>query len=315
MTHQITRYATRASKHADRNAFTLVELLVVITIISILIGLLLPAIQAAREAARRSSCTNNLRQVGIALQNYHDTNRHFPAGAKLHDTPNQTSISWRVLILPYVEETTLFAQTNPTPDGGAVNWAAETVALDVYSCPSAPPQTSLAKQSHYSGIMGAGRGDHRLNLSNVNCGDVYTDGMFFPGSRTRIAHIEDGTSHTLAIGERTYSIIWSWMGGATSNTSAGVSATRICTNAVSNIRYPLNADSNTFGYYVGDMNAPDPALKTMALNDLYFGSMHTDGGLFCLGDGSVQLISDSIDFTVFGNLSTIAGGEVSSIGL
>ena len=280
-----------------------------ITIISILIALLLPAIQAAREAARRSSCSNNLRQLGIALQTYHDVCRRFPPGAHLHTTPNQRSISWRVMILPQLEENVMYQRIDPTPDGGATNWDSEEVAVSPYLCPSAEPPTTRLKPSQYSGVMGPGRGDYRMNLTG-SCGDVFTDGMFFPGSRTRIAKIEDGTSHTLAVGERVYQVIWPWVDGATANSAGGVSATRICTNAMSNIKYPLNAKPDEFGYYVGDFDAPDPALKKIPLNDLYFASLHTGGAQFCYADGSVHMLSEAIDFTVFGDMSTIAGGEV-----
>src|SRR5262245_57013180 len=87
-----------------RFAFSLVELLVVIAIIGILIGLLLPAVQAAREASRRNSCANNLRQIGIALHNYHSARKCFPPSARIHDMDGEQGISWRVMILPYIEE-------------------------------------------------------------------------------------------------------------------------------------------------------------------------------------------------------------------
>ena len=96
-----------------------------ITIIGILLGLLLPAMQAAREASRRSQCTNNLRQLGIAIQNYHGQFKRFPPGAHMHKQEQQNSISWRVMILPFMEETTLYDQIRPKTDGGATNWAAQ----------------------------------------------------------------------------------------------------------------------------------------------------------------------------------------------
>ena len=83
----------------------------------------------------------------------------------------------------------------------------------------------------------------------------------------------------------------------------------ICTGASSNVRYPINADLQQFGYYVADPNAPTGAAKTMVLNDLFFGSFHNGGANFCLADGSVHMVQDNIDFTVFEDLSTINGGE------
>ncbi|MFM9068057.1 MAG: DUF1559 domain-containing protein [Planctomycetota bacterium] len=96
-----------------RPGFTLVELLVVIAIIGILVALLLPAVQAAREAARRTQCLNNLKQLGLALHNYHDSRRSFPAGA----SPNVTAFNWRVAIWPFMEQQSLFDQCDTAWQG------------------------------------------------------------------------------------------------------------------------------------------------------------------------------------------------------
>ncbi|HEY4232033.1 MAG TPA: DUF1559 domain-containing protein, partial [Lacipirellulaceae bacterium] len=98
--------------------FTLIELLVVITIIGILLGLLLPAVQAAREVARRTQCGNNLHQVGIALQSYNAQFRSFPPGSRMHANQGGLGIGWRVMILPFMEETIVYDLIHPTPNGG-----------------------------------------------------------------------------------------------------------------------------------------------------------------------------------------------------
>ena len=281
----------------------------VITIIGILLGLLLPAVQAAREAARRTQCLNNLKQMGIAIQSYHGLHGRFPPGSHLHEKEREPSISWRVMILPDMEETSVYEQINPLPDGGAANWSAEKLIIETYLCPSAPrppDNPAIQKESHYSGVAGAPRDNELLDLEDAVCGDLATNGVFFPDSRTRIAKIEDGTSHTLAIGERTY-IFRHWMSGAI---WTGTPPTRICTGAVSNIRYPINADRNYFGYFVGDLEAPTAAPKSMLLNDLYFGSFHPGGANFCFADGSVHTLSDAMDFTIFEDMATINGSEV-----
>src|SRR5512135_122792 len=96
--------------------FTLIELLVVIAVIGILVALLLPAVQAAREAARRMQCSNNLKQIGLALHNYHDANKKFPFGSRGGSSWAQTGIkdgtNWRVSILPYLEQTALYSKLN-----------------------------------------------------------------------------------------------------------------------------------------------------------------------------------------------------------
>ena len=292
-------------------AFTLIELLVVITIIGILLGLLLPAVQAAREAARRAHCSNNLKQIGLALHMYHDVDGTFPPGMRMHDVDREPSTGWRVLILPHLEESSLYEQIRPTPDGGVFDRNPRSKFMHVYICPSAPQQPdapALAKLSNYAGIAGAGRNNRRIDLEDIICGDVFTDGMFYRESRTKIAKIEDGTSHTLAVGERSYILPTEgdWMVGGT---RVGDPPTRICLEAAKNVRYPINASHSEFGYFVGDPSAPTPQLKKILLNDLFFGSLHSGGAQFCFADASVHLIPDTIDFVVFGDMATIAGGE------
>ena len=145
----------RCPRH--RPAFTLIELLVVIAIIAVLIALLLPAVQAAREAARRAQCVNNLKQIGLALHNYHDQNNSFPPGGVQLFLPGNNSdsvgwnglsntLSWRALILPQLEQSPLFNAINlsVTPAGGATagnpgaGYTIWTTAINSFLCPSDP---------------------------------------------------------------------------------------------------------------------------------------------------------------------------------
>jgi prepilin-type N-terminal cleavage/methylation domain-containing protein/prepilin-type processing-associated H-X9-DG protein len=301
-------------------AFTLVELLVVIAIIGILIALLLPAIQAAREAARRSSCSNNLHQLGIAIQTFNDRNRAFPPGAYLPSDYNLTGISWRVLILNELEETSLYNEVKPLDNGSAANWSCQYNIVEGYLCPSLPRppdgNTSL-KESHYAGVAGPGRTGKRVSLEQSACGDLAFDGVFFPvfkaptggngallpRSGTRIAKITDGTSKTLAIGERNFNIS-DWMTGGLWE---GTPATLICDKSAKNVSYRINTAVDNAGKFVDT----DGTTKKMLSNDLVFGSNHNGGAQFCFADGSVSLINDNIDFTIYQDMCTIAGSEIS----
>jgi prepilin-type processing-associated H-X9-DG protein len=296
----------------------LVELLVVIAIVGILLGLLLPAVQAAREAARRSSCTNNLKQIGLALLNYESQHRVFPPSAPLLDREFDPSISWRVIVLPFLEETSLHQQIGPLPNGGAKDWTPQQKALDVFHCPSVgmPPSNGDALvMSNYDAVAGAYRGDQtidprldqRIDLEDEVGGDIYTNGIFYPNSRTKSEKITDGMSHTLAVGERIYRF-HDWMTGAF---WSGQPPNLMFNHAAKNIRHPINADHSVFGYWSGDPNElPSGAARTMLLNDLFFGSKHSGGAQFCLADGSVQFIQQAIDFNVYQDLATRNGGEV-----
>ena len=118
--------------------YTLVELLVVIAVIGILIGLLLPAVQAAREASRRSWCASNLHQLGVAIQCYHGQHGSFPLGSPLLPKPNEwrSGIGWRVLILPHLEESSVYDQIHPASDGSAADWGPRSQSIDVFLCPA-----------------------------------------------------------------------------------------------------------------------------------------------------------------------------------
>jgi prepilin-type N-terminal cleavage/methylation domain-containing protein/prepilin-type processing-associated H-X9-DG protein len=302
------------ARQCRKGAFTLVELLVVIAIIGILVGLLLPAVQAARETSRRCQCANNLKQIGLALQDYHSAHKRFPPSAPLLDKDEDPSISWRVMILPEIEEGTLYDVIKPLPTGGATNWNAQTQFVEPYLCPSAPrpPDSPGAlKISHYAGVGGTLRGK-RLVLEKSECGDLYLDGFFVPADKrlglrpTRDSDIADGMSKTLAVGERTY-VFWDWMRGAD---WSGIPPSRVCTEASKNIVYPINSDVKQIGYYVGDSEAPTGGPFKLLLNDLFFGSYHPGGAQFSFADGSVHMLSDAIEFNVFQDLSTIAGNDV-----
>lgn len=194
-----------------RAAFTLVELLVVIAIIGILIALLLPAVQAAREAARRSQCVNNLKQLGVALQNYHDANKAFVYGkGGTSSCPvsssqcNQGRLSGFISLLPYMEQQALYANIlaggNGSPSQGPAgwySWANWNYTIPGLICPSDPVNTPAAGavgQNNYA----FSRGDTIYNT----CNSTNARGMFMYSTCVRIAEVLDGTSMTVSMGER-----------------------------------------------------------------------------------------------------------------
>src|SRR5262245_32367172 len=194
-----------------RTAFTLIELLVVIAIIAILIGLLVPAVQKVREAAARVQCQNNLHQIGLALHNHHDSRGAFPAGYVCQPQPDPAVTTpgwgWAAQLLPYLEQDNLFRQINlALPVEHAGHQGVRTTAVKVYQCPSdrgtglftvydegnAP--LAQAMTNSYAACFGAG-GEIGEEPGDGN-------GLFFRNSHTRFADMTDGSSNTLAVGER-----------------------------------------------------------------------------------------------------------------
>jgi len=305
----IHRVSSSDSSPGHRHGFTLVELLVVITIIGILISLLLPAVQAAREAARRVQCANNLKQLGLALHIYHELLGAFPPGTAWEIDAMNARMGLHVFLLPYLEQENLYSQLErerPVYEG--LNREFGETTLEVFVCPSDgkqpvdpfPPGGYQWHTTNYVGVMGPGRDGKLVDLEDSHCGDYSLDGMFYPYSGTRVADVLDGTSNTLAIGERTYQLR-AWIKGGYYISSF---KEYVCVYAAKNVRWPLNSDPDVLCYW--DCPEPWPCL----FNDLYFGSRHPGGAQFTFVDGSVHFIMETIDFQVYQDLATIAGGEL-----
>ena len=215
-----------------RSGFTLIELLVVIAIIGILVGMLLPAVQKVREAAARAKCANNLKQIGLALHNYHDAVGHFPAGYVDGNTnPDSTPDNdvgpgwgWATYILPFMEQGNLYAQINlGVTVGTGVNAQISQTDIPIYQCPSDPYQqiwpvydstfsspVTMLSHANYVGCNGweecfnnaggdaQGQGGDGLQGGFGKSGD----GLFYRNSKNRIADVTDGLSNTIIVGER-----------------------------------------------------------------------------------------------------------------
>lgn len=269
----------------SRFGFTLVELLVVIAIIGILVALLLPAVQMAREAARRMQCTNNLKQIGIALHNYHDTFKVFPPGFQANESKlgfEENGWGFLAITMPYMEQGALSDTLDVTKrefetlsTDTAVREYCRTW-VDSFNCPSCTgPEINDKKNM---GALGefhiakanyvASRGffsykDVDPDTSNKNCDK--NNGLLYGNSKIKIATIQggDGTSNTFIVGERDYdrsAATWAGVGGL--GTGGTVSAR--CRNAI-------NTNSNGFS------------------------SKHPGGANFCFADGSVRFLSETIE--------------------
>jgi len=303
----------KRTKCGSRAGFTLVELLVVIAIIGLLVALLLPAIQAAREAARRTECTNNLKQLGLACHNYHDTYSTLPAGYMYQ-------INWRVAVLPFIEQQILtdqfdYGQSFRGNVSNVNTQALSGLIVEAFECPSnvIDPLTNnvfgrngLRLQSHgYIGINGG------VGAPGSNCKRWYgwecNEGAFLTYKPVKFAAFTDGLAQTLMIGEqsgedtgmwysdRRQGFYGGWAGiGYPVQTWGGGNRCNANTAGITPIQYPPNSNCNTATW----VECRVPYSCSNILN-----SMHPGGLQFALGDGSVRFISDNIDLLLLKQLA------------
>ena len=310
-------------RRKSRFGFTLVELLVVIAIIGILVGLLLPAVQAAREAARRMSCSNNMKQIGLAIHNYHDANKSLPIGVQA-----RWGQSWSWAILPFVEQSALY-RVMPTPTNDSGWWGGSDARsrdiiriarspVSVYFCPSQPNGpiegrsvnglSGRAMSSYLASAGGDATQDNNYNDGSPQFGGRNMDasnGLFHAmdmgrgrnsGRVFKFRDALDGLSNTLLVGEAYYDI----------------DGIRGCTWCDRYLYYHPNFDSGNgsdfsealgssyFGINNDGPNAPN--------KELAYGSFHTGGANFSMGDGSVHFVSENIDIVLWRNIGARNSG-------
>lgn len=326
----------------NRRGFTLVELLVVIAIIGILIALLLPAVQAAREAARRSSCTNNVKQLGLALHNYHDTYGKFPPGVVrpnpggqpqgqpqpwknndrgFNQNPSNLGLNWLCFILPFIEGGNLYDQfRRDQAINTSTNLAAARNNVDGYICPSEPqsdmPLTKYGNsmaRGNYGGNLGRQyNGTHTWQNFPTNSNTM--KGAFGFNDSARFATFTDGTSHTVAV--------WEIRVGPTNQDPRG-------TWALGRYGASLVAGCDRYGdcYGINDTNGNGDDVKDCVDGKNLGGgridmgcwsggdgqssprSMHPGGCHAGMADGSVQFAQQSMHYNVMRAINSSSGGE------
>ena len=325
-----------------RKGFTLIELLVVIAIIAVLVGLLVPAVQKVREAANRMSCSNNLKQLGISMHNYHDTNGYFPAA--MYDmvaqgNPSGTNHSWRAFTLDFIEQGNVAKLYDRNQHWfAAANLPAISTKIKTFRCPSSP-EGSVVNQVLKAGVRPAmtfGAALGKTDYDTLNGVKAYTyaalnslpysgasDNLRYDGVTrsimqknvpTNMSSITDGTSNTLFITEGSSrpdvyvngKLVFSY------NPSGGTGNNEGVCWADSEGPFSVDlADANgniPVKNVITNTSVFNKVMNATNMNEVY--SFHSDGVNGCMGDGSVRFFKSSLSPVVFVATVTRAGGEV-----
>lgn len=278
-----------------KRGFTLIELLVVIAIIAILIALLLPAVQQAREAARRTQCKNNLKQLGLALHNYHDVHLTFPPGWIDQNSSAAANWAWGAYLLPLMDQGALFDSVD-VGQGSLGNALLDSTKLNLLKTPLSmlrcPSDTAPEINSRHQ-ALDTGGANHSIATSSyvgANGGGDWTAGQSLRGalgrnSRVRFRDITDGSSNTIMVGERS----WQYPLGSGSNANCDAAMViGIGSTGSANLQRMALAK----GLFVINSSLDDGGGVAECARG--FSSRHTGGAQFLLGDGSVRFISENI---------------------
>jgi prepilin-type N-terminal cleavage/methylation domain-containing protein/prepilin-type processing-associated H-X9-DG protein len=316
---------------ARRRGFTLIELLVVIAIIAILIGLLLPAVQKIREAANRMKCSNNLKQLGLAMHNYNDTNQYLPGNLRPVAT-GTIRARWTTYLLPYFEQDNVFKIYNQNLNWSeAANLPAVSLPLKVMSCPSAPNPTRLdgAPENSWVGIVASGdySGIYGIDPALQTAGLVQnatSPGILSRTDKVRLTDVSDGLSNTIHLAESAGKPGLYQAGKAVGSApGTRVNGGGWCRPA-SDIPWlegltaagllPATPGGGTQGINaangVQQTAYPDPRYNTDGTGQIY--AFHTGGANALFGDGSVKFIRQSITLSALAAQITRNGGEVNN---
>ena len=332
-----------------RLGFTLIELLVVIAIIGVLVALLLPAVQQAREAARRSQCRNNLKQIGLAMHNYHDAHGCFPisVGWNAVTGERQGAFSDKVFMLPYLDQGAAYNKVNfndfPWDSGGwftTTNITSMSMRLPVFLCPSEPNMTKGGAANFNYAINNGVQPFTQAGLGPGHNG--FASAFGWPGNGTnpdagpvRAGSVPDGLSMTAAYAEITidpgnnYNKKWT-MHDWTSSATTPAANRQLC-NSYDISKAIFNTDGGRAGMkgcswgwgfggvaasYTHTMNPNDKACHNGNVEDWSGNNMvasqsaHVGGVHVCMGDGSVRFVSENINWPTWTAIGTRAGGEV-----
>ena len=329
-------YSTRVEPQRPLG-FTLIELLVVIAIIGVLVGLLLPAVQQAREAARRSTCINNLKQMGVALHSHHDVRQAFPVGMNcsnkngaIYATEKVMGWSWAARLLPFLEEVTLSETLNIEKHCPRVHSHRGDLAkrMPSFLCPSdattggnrlrlfppqEPPGTDNDGLSNYVGNVGNNIwsdpwGVRCFNLDetseNLALFKTAHTGMLILAAPIRIVDVTDGTSNTIIIGERDYEDNFHGNHGGSlwAGVDEWITMDTAKANGIANKLLTFFDDAGTMVINAGSAGQnPTGAVHGEAVDS--YSSKHPGGACFVLADGSTRFINEQIAPNTFRNLS------------